>query len=126
MSFGRCVRAALAAGLLCSAAGQVQAAGSDIRAPGYRPALDTDEGGLWAAMDREEAALKVSPALVKDEALNAYVGKIVCDLAGDQCSALRVYIVDDPNSNALTAPNGMIIIWTGLLLRSQTSAAVSE
>jgi len=76
-------------------------------------------------MDREEAALKVSPALVTDEALNAYVKKIVCDLTPTQCASLRVYIVDDPSSNALTAPNGMIIVWTGLLLRAQNEAELA-
>jgi predicted Zn-dependent protease len=94
-------------------------------APGYRPALDTDEGGLWHVMDEAEKDVQVSPALVKDETLNAYVRKIVCDLAGQQCPSLRVYIVDDPESNALTAPNGMVIVWTGLLLRTQNEAELA-
>jgi predicted Zn-dependent protease len=94
-------------------------------APGYHPALSTAEGGLWALMDQVEDNVKVSPALVKDEALNAYVQKVVCDLAGPQCPSLRLYIIDDPNSNAMTAPNGMIIVWTGLLLRSQNEAELA-
>jgi predicted Zn-dependent protease len=69
--------------------------------------------------------VKVSPALVKDEALNGYVKKIVCDLAGPHCESLRLYIVEDPNNNALTAPNGMVIVWTGLLLRVQSEAELA-
>ncbi|HXJ00674.1 MAG TPA: M48 family metallopeptidase [Micropepsaceae bacterium] len=125
MRLGRSAGPAFAAALLCALSGTAHAASSDIPAPGYRPALDTDEGGLWAAMDREEEALKVSPALVKDDALNDYVKKIVCDLAPAQCSSLRVYIVDDPSSNAMTAPNGMVIVWTGLLLRTQNEAELA-
>jgi len=93
--------------------------------PGYRPALNTPEGGLWALMDKVEEQMKVSPALVKDEALNAYVKGIVCKLAADQCPTMRLYIVDDPDSNAMTAPNGMIIVWTGLLLRAQNEAELA-
>jgi predicted Zn-dependent protease len=126
MRCGCALRIAAAAALLLTAGGGSACfAAENVLAPGYRPALDSDEGGLWAVMDREEAELKVSPALVKDEALNAYVKKIVCDLAGPQCASLRVYIVDDPSSNAMTAPNGMIIVWTGLLLRSQNEAELA-
>src|ERR1700681_31345 len=105
MRFGPYVRAAFLGALLCSDSGSVYAADSDILAPGYRPALDTQEGGLWGLIDSEEAEVKVSPALVTDDALNTYVKKIVCELAGNQCPSLRVYIVDDPNSNAMAAPN---------------------
>jgi len=125
MRFGRSARSVFVAALLCCGSGFVHAAGSGVLAPDYRPALDTEEGGLWAQMDREEAELKVSPGLVTDEALNIYVKKIICELAGDQCASLRVYIVDDPNSNAMAAPNGMVIVWTGLLLRSQNEAELA-
>jgi predicted Zn-dependent protease len=120
-------RAGLAADALASALCACLAAPSFAAAPppGYRPALNTEEAGLWAAMDQQEAGVKQSPALVKDEVLNAYVKKIVCDLAGEQCPSLRVYIVDDPNSNAMTAPNGMVIVWTGLLLRTQNEAELA-
>jgi beta-barrel assembly-enhancing protease len=125
MRFGWRAGIVFAAVLLCGGTGSVYAAGSEVLAPGYRPALDTEEGGLWAEMDRQEAEVKVSPALVKDEALNAYVRKVVCELAGEHCGSLRVYIVDDPSSNAMTAPNGMVIVWTGLLLRCQNEAELA-
>ena len=31
-----------------------------------RPAADTDEGGLWGLMDREETRLKRSPLQIRD------------------------------------------------------------
>jgi predicted Zn-dependent protease len=121
----RTAAAVLAAAFLAGTLGS--AAGADLPplSPGYRPALDTAEGGLWQVMDKFEADVKVSPALIKDPALNAYIGKLVCDLAGPQCPSLRVYIVDDPSSNAFTAPNGMVVVWTGLLLRVQNEAELA-
>jgi predicted Zn-dependent protease len=125
MSQWRLSRSALAAVLMSSIVGTSLAAAPEAPPPGYRPALDTTEGGLWAIMDQMEADVKVSPALVKDEALNAYVKRIVCDLSGPQCESLRLYIVEDPNNNAMTAPNGMVIVWTGLLLRVQSEAELA-
>jgi predicted Zn-dependent protease len=57
--------------------------------------------------------------------LNVYVRRIACDLAGPQCPSLRVYIVNDANTNAFAAPNGMIVVWTGLLLRSHSEAELA-
>jgi predicted Zn-dependent protease len=125
MRIRRTVAAALAAAFLAGTMGSSVGAEMPPLTPGYRPALDTAEGGLWQVMDKVEADIKVSPALVKDPALNAYVSKLVCDLAGPQCSSLRVYIVDDPSSNAFTAPNGMVVVWTGLLVRVQNEAELA-
>ena len=92
---------------------------------GYRPPVDTPEGGLWAVMDNLEAQMRVSPALIKDEALNAYVKKVLCDVAEEQCASLRLYIVEEPSSNAFSGPNGIIVIWSGLLLRVQSEAELA-
>ena len=93
--------------------------------PNYKPALDTSEGGLWRSFDEFEKEVRISPLLVKDEVLNAYVRKVACDLAGPHCLSLRVYVVNDATSNALCAPNGMILVWTGLLLRAQNEAELA-
>ena len=93
--------------------------------PNYKPALDTAEGGLWRSFDEFEKEVRLSPLLVQDEALNAYVRKIACDLAGPHCASLRIYVVNDATSNALCAPNGMILVWTGLLLRAQNEAELA-
>lgn len=90
-----------------------------------RPAIDSDEGGLWALMDREEARLRRSPFVVRDAALNDYLRSIVCRLAGDHCPDVRVHVVRTPVFNASMAPNGMMQVWTGLLLRMDNEAQLA-
>jgi beta-barrel assembly-enhancing protease len=90
-----------------------------------RPAAQSDEGGLWAYMDRDEERLQRSPFLIRDPALNAYVSSIACRLAGDHCPDLRVYIVRTAQFNATMAPNGMMQVWSGLLLRAGNEAQLA-
>lgn len=90
-----------------------------------RPDPGTDEGGLWAFMDREEQRLKRSSFLVRDPALNKYVAGIACGLAGEHCPEMRVYIVRTPYFNASMAPNGMMQVWSGLLVRMQNEAQLA-
>lgn len=91
----------------------------------YRPAPESDEGGLWMIGDRAEQNLRTSPLLVKDPALNSYVQKIVCRLSGPYCASIRVYILDVPHFQAVMAPNGMLQVWTGFLLGAQNEAQIS-
>ena len=90
-----------------------------------RPEAQSDEGGLWAYMDRDEERLQRSPFLIRDPALNAYVSSIACRLAGDHCPDLRVYIVRTAQFNASMAPNGMMQVWSGLLLRAGNEAQLA-
>src|SRR5262245_38449643 len=90
-----------------------------------RPLDDSEEGGLWALMDREEARLKRSAFLVRDPGLNKYVSDIACRLAGDHCPDMRVYLVRTPVFNASMAPNGMMQVWSGLLLRTSNEAQLA-
>jgi hypothetical protein len=90
-----------------------------------RPGAESDEGGLWAYMDRDEERLQRSPFLIRDPALNAYVSSIACRLAGDHCPDLRVYIVRTAQFNATMAPNGMMQVWSGLLLRAGNEAQLA-
>lgn len=90
-----------------------------------RPALESDEGGLWALMDREETRLRRSPFLVRDPALQEYLRGIVCRLADTHCTDVRVYGVRTPIFNASMAPNGMMQVWTGLLLRMENEAQLA-
>ena len=87
--------------------------------PGEKPAIDTDEAGLWMYMDKAESNLRTSGRIVTDEQLNTQVAEIICKLAPNQCSHMRFYIVETPHFNASMAPNGFMQIWTGLMLRSQ-------
>ena len=90
-----------------------------------RPAVDTDEGGLWGMMDREEARVRRSPLAVHDAALNKYLTELTCRLAADHCPDLRVHVVRMPMFNASMAPNGMMVVWTGLLLRVENEAQLA-
>ena len=94
-------------------------------APGERPPENTDEAGLWTALDEAEFSLQRSPLRIHDPALNAYVKKMVCDLAGEYCKDIRVYIIRRPYFNASMAPNGVMQIWTGALLRSENEAQIA-
>lgn len=87
-----------------------------------RPDLATDEGGLWAIMDREEKRLRRSPFKIRDEALQRHVDDIVARLAGPHAPDVRVHLVRVPMFNASMAPNGMMQVWTGLLLRAENEA----
>lgn len=109
---------------LGSAWGQ-QAMESALPARFVRPALDTDEGGLWAMMDREETRLRRSPLVVRDEALSTYLRDVVCRLAGDHCPDVRVHVVRTAQFNASMAPNGLMQVWSGLLLRVDNEAQLA-
>jgi predicted Zn-dependent protease len=121
-SCGLCGLAALAyAGQLPGQSGS----GSPFLVPGYRPASGTDEQGIWSMMDREERELKTSRFVIRDAELNRYVRDIVCRLGKDYCPDIRGYIVRTPYFNASMAPNGMMQVWTGLLLRCNDEAQLS-
>ena len=90
-----------------------------------RPDIATDEGGLWALMDREERRLRRSPFALRDPALRDYVQGIACCLAGDHCPDVRVHLVRTPLFNASMAPNGMMLVWTGLMLRMENEAQLA-
>lgn len=90
-----------------------------------RPELSSEEGGLWAMMDREETRLRRSAFLLKDEALRDYLKGIACKLGGEHCADSRVYAVRTPWFNASMAPNGMMQVWTGLLLRVENEAQLA-
>lgn len=93
--------------------------------PGERPALNTAEGGLWMTMNRLEKKLSTSGRRYRDKALNDYVAKITCKLAPDHCRDIRVYISRVPAFNASMAPNGFMMVWTGLLLRARNEAQLA-
>jgi predicted Zn-dependent protease len=90
-----------------------------------RPDAATDEGGLWAMMDRQEAKLRHSPFVVRDAALQRYLVDVLCKLGGEHCGDTRLYTVRTPMFNASMAPNGMVQVWTGLLLRVDNEAQLA-
>lgn len=92
---------------------------------GQRPDPSTDEGGLWLQSDRFEKRAGTAGNRIDDPALNAYVADIVCRLAGPYCGDVRVYLVRAPHFNAFMAPNGMMSVWSGLLLRARNEAQLA-
>jgi predicted Zn-dependent protease len=90
-----------------------------------RPDTASDEGGLWAMMDREETKLRRSPFNLRDPQLQPYVHDIACRLGGDHCPDIRVYLVRTPFFNASMAPNGMMQVWSGLMLRVDNEAQLA-
>ena len=85
--------------------------------PGYEPIDPVTETGLWMELEDYEAAIGRSALLIRDESLNEYVRSVTCRVTGDYCSDLRVYVVRNPNFNASMSANGVMQVWTGLLLR---------
>lgn len=93
--------------------------------PGQRPPLHTVEAGLWMHLDEIEENLGDSGRLITDETVTAYVRDIVCRLAGPYCPDIRVYVVQTPHFNASMAPNGLMEVWTGLILRAENEAQLA-
>lgn len=100
---------------------------SDAQAlrPGETPTPGSTEAELWYGMDQAEKDLRASPMLVRDPALNAYVRNVACKVTGDFCPQLRVYIVEAPVFNAAMAPNGVMLVFTGALLRMRDESELA-
>jgi beta-barrel assembly-enhancing protease len=90
-----------------------------------RPALNTDEGGLWGASDRAEIDARASGQLEDDTEINAYVRGVACRVAGPYCGDIRLYLMNRPMFNAMMAPNGYMEVWSGLLLRAEDEAQLA-
>jgi len=116
-----CVQCAGLAGLPAGASASPWSAPARFQ----RPDVSTDEGGLWALMDREESRLRRSPFRVRDEGLTNYIREIACRLGREHCADLRCYLVRAPFFNASMAPNGMMQVWSGLILRMENEAQLA-
>ncbi|MDQ3039032.1 MAG: M48 family metalloprotease [Pseudomonadota bacterium] len=116
--------AAIALGVALASGCASRAAVRD-NAPGTAPTTGSDEAELWYAMERAETELKRSPLLVRDPAMNAYVREVTCKVAAEHCRDLRIYVMDVPQFNASMAPNGMMLFWTGALLRIRDEAELA-
>lgn len=90
-----------------------------------RPAIETDEGGLWGLSDRAEQAARSSGQLENDPALNAYLRDVACRVADQYCGDIRLYVMNRPFFNAQMAPNGYMEVWSGLLLRVEDEAQLA-
>jgi predicted Zn-dependent protease len=117
--------AALLASNLAASVLQAQTPPPRPSAFDYKPASD-DERNLWLEMDEQERDVRNSPFRVTDPELNAYVRSVLCRTVGNErCSATRIYILRTAHFNAAMAPNGMMVVWTGLLLRTRNEAELA-
>lgn len=113
------------AGAFClafSASAQGQPAWPPLYSGTYQP-QGVDEQGLWRELDEEERRLAQSDMVIRDEALTAYVRSVLCDTVGqDRCRSVRVYVLRVPLFNATMSPNGLMQVYSGLLLRVNSEA----
>ncbi len=72
-------------------------------------------------MDEAETSLKRSPLVVTDPLITNYVSDIACAVFHAYCGDLRVYVIRNPNFNAALAPNGLMLVNTGLIVRMASS-----
>jgi predicted Zn-dependent protease len=109
---------------------QRQALAADLKgwAPPSRfvaPDAASDEGGLWAMMAHEEQRIRRSQLLMRDGGLHDYLQAVACKLGGEHCPDIRIYPIRTPWFNASMAPNGMMQVWSGLLLRVDNEAQLA-
>lgn len=91
----------------------------------YEPKT-VDERGVWMLADEDERKLRDSSYVIADRPLNDYVRGVLCRAVGqERCAGVRLYIMRNPRFNATMYPNGMLQIWSGLLLRMQNEAELA-
>jgi len=94
-------------------------------AAGYQP-IGVDEQGLWAEQAESERKLQDSKLLIRDPGVNAYIRSVLCKVTSPEaCGNLRLYVVRNPVANAFMSPNGMTVIWSGILLRFRDEAELA-
>lgn len=111
---------------LSTSAPETPAAPPPVELPAQFLPQDDLERGLWLRMDEFERDLKASQQVIHDPELNAYIRSVLCKVAGpDECSGIRLYLMRTPYFNASMAPNGVMQVWSGLLLRTQNEAQLA-
>ena len=90
----------------------------------YQPA-DADEKGLWQSLERFEEELASSNLVFDAPDMHSYFVRVMRKLLGNRAKDTRVYLVHDASFNALMAPNGMMIVQSGLLARVRNEAQLA-
>lgn len=87
---------------------------------------DALERSLMMDLAESERTLKASPLVIRDPGLNSYVRGVLCRLVGaERCGAIRLYILRTPQFNATMSPDGVMQVWSGLLVRTQNEAQLA-
>ena len=122
-------RAIWTAALLALGLTQAAAKEAQFERPAYAGAYEpagVDERGLWMQFDEGERSFRDSPLIVRDEELTKYIKGVLCKTVGeDRCDATRIYIVQNKDFNASMAPNGLMLVHTGLLARVNSEAELA-
>ena len=87
--------------------------------------MSTDEAGMWYQVDKIEEQVKTAGVRVTDPALVDYVQRVTCKVTGEDCSQIRLYIIDAGVFNASMFPNGMMLVNSGLLVRAENEAQLA-
>jgi len=98
---------------------------ADVEFEGAYQPSDALERSLWLQMDEYERTLKSSKQVIRDPALTAYLKDVLCRTVGPECANIRLYVLRSPYFNATMAPNGVMTVWSGLLLRAQNEAQLA-
>jgi len=93
--------------------------------PETRPEIAAEEAGSWLAADRLEQEMAAAPHALTNPALTRYVQGVACRVAGRYCGDIRVHLLRQPGFNAAMAPNGALLIQSGLLLRLADEAQLA-
>ena len=93
---------------------------------GYRPDAGTDEGGLWHSVEKMERETARSRYRIRNAEWNRYLEEIIARLSPEFHRDMRVYLMRTPHFNASMYPNGMMNVWTGLLLRVDNEAQLAS
>ncbi len=93
--------------------------------PDYQPTSDLEKK-IWNEADKLEISFNKSNNIIDDPQLNNYVRQVLCKVIGDdRCAPIRLYLVRTTRFNALMAPNGMMQIWSGLLVRMENESQLA-
>jgi beta-barrel assembly-enhancing protease len=115
----------LAAGLFVQPVGAKPAPPPPPFEGAYQP-RGIEEIGQWREDDESERELGASNLVIRDEALNAYVRKALCEAVGEErCKAVRLYIMREPSFNASMTANGTMRVLSGLFLRVHSEAELA-
>jgi beta-barrel assembly-enhancing protease len=113
--------AAIVAGLASAQAADV----AQVSGPGYAP-TEKDERGLWMQAEEYERNLKHSTFVMREADINTYIRDVFCKTVGQaECKDVRIYVMRTPYFNASMAPNGMMVVYSGLFLRARNEAQLA-
>lgn len=92
----------------------------------YEPRT-VDERGQWMQADEYERQLRDSALVIRDDALNGYVRRVLCNTVGEgRCKSVRIYLLRFPAFQATMTANGTMTVFSGLLLRARNEAELGS